>query len=167
MLPVQLTDQCFHLRAGDLSTRADSRTDLPGQTALVVAARSRCVHSTFAAITGRVLPNKPLKDQERRPVRRRQRNLVGTSPGCRPDYDTARGPSGRARPRPASGAGAAIRGRARQPQIVTWPCQRPADITLTAYEAIAELITRADPLNPGPLHLQAHLDGHHVQVTIC
>lgn len=42
-----------------------------------------------------------------------------------------------------------------------------ADITLTAYEAIAEIITRTDSLNPGSLRLQAHLDGHQVHVTIC
>lgn len=42
-----------------------------------------------------------------------------------------------------------------------------ADITLTAYEAIAEIITRADPLDPGPLRLQARLDSHQVQVTNC
>jgi anti-sigma regulatory factor (Ser/Thr protein kinase) len=41
------------------------------------------------------------------------------------------------------------------------------DITLTAYEAIVEILTRrADPLNPGPLRLQAHLDDQQVHITI-
>ena len=41
-----------------------------------------------------------------------------------------------------------------------------SDITLTAYEAIAEILTRADPLDAGPIRLQAHLDDNQVRVTI-
>jgi anti-sigma regulatory factor (Ser/Thr protein kinase) len=40
------------------------------------------------------------------------------------------------------------------------------DITLTAYEAIAEIVTQADPLDAGPIRLQAHLDDDQVRVTI-
>lgn len=47
---------------------------------------------------------------------------------------------------------------------VTEPVAR--DITLSAYEAIAEVLTQVDPLDSGPLRLQARLDGHRVHVTI-
>jgi hypothetical protein len=40
------------------------------------------------------------------------------------------------------------------------------DVTLTAHEAITEILTQADPLDAGPLRLQAYLDGHQVRVTI-
>ncbi len=40
------------------------------------------------------------------------------------------------------------------------------DITLTTYEAIAEIVTQADPLDAGPIRLQAHLDDDRVRVTI-
>jgi anti-sigma regulatory factor (Ser/Thr protein kinase) len=40
------------------------------------------------------------------------------------------------------------------------------DITLTAYEAIAEILTQVDPLDAGPLRLQAHLDEDQVHVRI-
>jgi anti-sigma regulatory factor (Ser/Thr protein kinase) len=40
------------------------------------------------------------------------------------------------------------------------------DVTLTAYEAIAEIVTQADPLDAGPIRLQAHLDDNQVRVTI-
>lgn len=40
------------------------------------------------------------------------------------------------------------------------------DITLTAYEAIAEIVTQTDPLDAGPIRLQARLDGDQMRVTI-
>ena len=40
------------------------------------------------------------------------------------------------------------------------------DITLSAYEAIAEIVTQADPLDAGPIRLQAHLDDDLVRVAV-
>jgi anti-sigma regulatory factor (Ser/Thr protein kinase) len=40
------------------------------------------------------------------------------------------------------------------------------DIALSAYEAIAEIVTQTDPLDAGPIRLQAHLDDDHVRVAI-
>lgn len=40
------------------------------------------------------------------------------------------------------------------------------DITLSAYEAIAEIVTQADPLDAGPIRLQARLDDDQVRVAI-
>jgi anti-sigma regulatory factor (Ser/Thr protein kinase) len=40
------------------------------------------------------------------------------------------------------------------------------DIILTAYEAIAEIITLADPLDAGLIRMQAHLDDDQVRVVI-
>lgn len=40
------------------------------------------------------------------------------------------------------------------------------DIILSAYEAIAEILTQADPLDAGLLRLQAHLDEDQVHVRI-
>ena len=40
------------------------------------------------------------------------------------------------------------------------------DIILTAYEAIAEIVTLADPLDAGLIRMQAHLDDDQVRVVI-
>jgi hypothetical protein len=40
------------------------------------------------------------------------------------------------------------------------------DIILTAYEAIAEIVTLADPLDAGLIRMRAHLDDDQVRVVI-
>lgn len=40
------------------------------------------------------------------------------------------------------------------------------DVTLTAYEAIADIVEHADPLGAGPIRLQARLDPERVDVTV-
>lgn len=40
------------------------------------------------------------------------------------------------------------------------------DIILSAYEAIAEIVTQSDPRDAGPIRLQAHLDDDRVRVVV-
>ncbi len=46
------------------------------------------------------------------------------------------------------------------------PAHVAENITLTAYEAIVDIVEHADPLDGGPLRLQACLDPDRVDVTV-